>query len=401
MVINTLQDDVYAITVNDRTTDLFEGLWPITEEGVTYNSYLINDEKKVIIDLAKEFKTDALFDLIAKVVEPSELDYLVVNHMEPDHTGAIKTLMRINKKLTILCTPKAKPMMESFYGVTDRIQEVQNGETLSLGKRELQFVHVPFVHWPETMVTYDTRDKILFSCDAFGGYGALPGVIFDGDCDNLEYYKRESLRYYANIVSKFSKPVLMAIEKLADVEVDMIAPSHGLIWKENPGLIVELYKKWAEYAQTGGIPGITLLFGSMYGNTERMMNSVAQGAAHAGIPVEVFDVARTHTSYILPSVWEKAGVIIGAPTYEVSLFPAMAQKLEDIALKRVMKKKAAYFGSYGWSGGALKQVKSIIEPIKWELEDALEFQGGPTDEDLRRGEQFGEAFARSVKQAYS
>lgn len=397
MVINGIKEDVFAITVNDRTTDLFEGLWPISKEGVTYNSYLINDEKKVIIDLAKEFKTDALFDLIGKVVDPTKLDYLVVNHMEPDHTGAIKTLMRINKQLTILCTPKAKPMLESYYGIDKRIQEVENGERISIGSRQLQFFHIPFVHWPETMATYDRSSNILFSCDAFGGYGALPGAIFDGDCHDIGFYEKESLRYFANIVSKFSKPVLMAIDKLADIDIDIIAPSHGLIWRKDPGRIIELYKKWAGYATGPGEPGVTLLYGSMYGNTERMMNSVAKGVADAGIPVEIFDVARTHTSYILPSVWTKSGVIIGAPTYEVALFPAMTQKLEEIAIKRITDKKAAYFGSYGWSGGALKQVKQIIEPVKWDLLDSFEFQGGPTDEDLKKGEYFGKSFAEELK----
>ena len=398
MVINGIKEDVFAITVNDRTTDLFEGLWPISKEGVTYNSYLINDEKKVIIDLAKEFKTDALFDLIGKVVDPTKLDYLVVNHMEPDHTGAIKTLMRINKQLTILCTPKAKPMLESYYGIDKRIQEVENGERISIGRRQLQFFHIPFVHWPETMATYDRSSNILFSCDAFGGYGALPGAIFDGDCHDIEFYEKESLRYFANIVSKFSKPVLMAIDKLADIDIDIIAPSHGLIWRKDPGRIIELYKKWAGYAAGPGEPGVTLLYGSMYGNTERMMNSVAKGIADAGIPVEIFDVARTHTSYILPSVWTKSGVIIGAPTYEVALFPAMTQKLEEIAIKRVTNKKAAYFGSYGWSGGAQRHFERLIEPLKWDLVDTLEFSGGPTEEDLEKGKALGAHIARVVKQ---
>jgi flavorubredoxin len=288
-------------------------------------------------------------------------------------------------------------MLESYYGITVRIQEVQDGEKISIGDRELQFFHVPFVHWPETMVTYDTKNRILFSCDAFGGYGALPGAVYDEDCNDLEYYKKESLRYFANIVSKFSKPVLMAIEKLGAIPVDIIAPSHGLIWKQNPGLIIDLYKKWSEYSKNGGEPGVTLLFGSMYGNTERMMNSVAQGIASEGVPLEIFDVSRTHSSYILPSVWSKRGIIIGAPTYEVSLFPAMVHALEELKIKRVMHKKAAYFGSYGWSGGALKQVKSICEESKWEFIDELEFKGAPTDEQLKRGEYFGAEFAKAIK----
>ena len=397
MVLTELDKDIYAIIINDRTTDLFEGLWPITKEGVTYNSYLINDEKKVRIDLAKEFKTDTLFDLIATIVDPADLDYLVVNHMEPDHTGAMKTLMRMNKKLTILCTPKARPLLESYYGITERIKEVGDGETLSIGTRELVFTHIPFVHWPETMATYEKTSQILFSCDAFGGYGALPGNVFDDDCKNINFYLKESLRYYANIVAKFSKPVLNAIEKLKDVPLKIIAPSHGLIWRNNPGLIVEYYKKWAEYAKGDNEPGVAVLYGSMYGNTERMMNAVTQGIASTGLPVEVFDVARVHSSYILPALWKFSGVMIGAPTYEVSLYPAMALVLEEAAIKRVMNKKAAYFGSYGWSGGALKGVKSIVEPLKWDIRDTLEFQGAATEELLDKGEEFGKRFAEGLK----
>jgi flavorubredoxin len=397
MVVTEIKKDVYCISVNDRTTDLFEGLWPIRDEGVTYNSYLIDDEKKMIVDLAKEFKTDALFDLIAKIVDPKDLDYLVVNHMEPDHTGAIKTLTRINPDLTILCTPKAKPMLESYFGVTGRIKEVADGESLDLGKRTVTFFHIPFVHWPETMATYSGEDKILFSCDAFGGYGALPGAIFNDQCKDIEFYKQESLRYFANIVSKFSKPVLNAIDKLKDVSIDIIAPSHGLLWRDNPGEIVALYKRWSQYSTTGGEPGVTLLFGSMYGNTERMMNAVAQGVAEEGVPLKIFDVARTHSSYVLPSLWTRSGVIIGAPTYEVSLFPAMKHMLNEAAIKRISNKKAAYFGSYGWSGGALKDVKNIVEPLKWEITDTLEFLGAPTDEEWNKAKELGSRFARSVK----
>ncbi len=396
MLATTISENIYAISVNDRTTDLFEGLWPISKEGVTYNSYIIDDEKKVLIDLTKEFKTDTLVDQIAAVFNPEDLDYFILNHMEPDHTGALKTLMRIAPNATILCTSKAVPLLKEFYGVTDRIQEVADGETLSIGKRTLQFFHAPFVHWPETMVTYDVEDKILFSCDAFGGYGALQGYNFDDECTDLDYYKRESLRYYSNIVAKFSKPVLNAIEKLGGLEIKVIAPSHGLLWRDHPEDIIDLYSRWANYANGETEPEVTLLYGSMYGNTEEVMNSIAKGVSNAGVPVEIFDVARTHTSYILPSLWTKKGVIIGAPTYEGALFPAMQSALEEAGIKRVINKKAAIFGSYGWSGGAEKKIRSIIEPLKWDVTGTFIFRGGPTDEDLKNALEFGRDFAASL-----
>ena len=392
-----IKPDVYWIGVNDRTTDLFEGLWPITEEGVSYNAYLINDEKKAIVDLSKALKTDEFFDRIAEIVAVSEIDYVVINHMEPDHTGVLRTLRKIAPGATILGSAKTKKMLESFYGITEKVRVVEDGEALSLGRRTLQFFSTPFVHWPETMMTYETSHRILFSCDAFGSYGALRGAIFDDECKDLGFYQKEALRYYVNIVAKFSKPVLKAIGKLADVPVEIIAPSHGLIWRKNPRLIVDLYRKWAEYASGETEAGITLIYGSMYGNTETMMNAVAQGISRVGVPLEIFDAARTHVSYILPSLWTTAGVMVGAPTYEGTLFPPMAQVLEMATLKRVLNKKVAMFGSYGWSGGALKHLKKIIEPVRWEMVDSLEFVGKPTDEDLKKGEEFGASFAEIIK----
>jgi anaerobic nitric oxide reductase flavorubredoxin len=392
-----IKPNIHWIGVNDRTTDLFEGLWPITQEGVSYNAYLIDDEKKAIIDLAKALKTDEFFGQIDQIVDVSQLDYVVVNHMEPDHSGVLNTLRRIAPQVTILGTEKTRAMLESFYGITKGVQVVQDGETLSLGRHTLQFVYTPFVHWPETMMTYETGEQILFSCDAFGSYGALRGAIFDDECTDPAFYEREALRYYVNIVAVFSRPVLKAIDKLADVPVSVIAPSHGLIWRKNPGHVVALYKKWAEYATGPTEVGVTLVYGSMYGNTEKMMNAVAQGVSEAGVPVSIFDVTHTHVSYILPSLWTQRGVIVGAPTYEGSLFPPMVQVLEMAAAKKIQNKKVARFGSYGWSGGAQRRFESLIEPLKWELSDSFEFVGSPTEEDLRRGEKLGAQFARLIK----
>jgi anaerobic nitric oxide reductase flavorubredoxin len=392
-----IKPDIYWIGVNDRTTDLFEGLWPITQEGVSYNAYLIDDEKKAIIDLAKALKTDAFFDQIDQVINVSQLDYVIVNHMEPDHSGILRTLRRMAPQVTILGTERTRTMLESFYGITEGVQVVEDGETLSLGKYTLRFVHTPFVHWPETMMTYEVGERILFSCDAFGSYGALCGGIFDDEYPDPEFYEREALRYYVNIVAVFSRSVLRAIEKLAGVPVSIIAPSHGLVWRDNPQHIVDLYKQWAEYATGPTEAGITFLYGSMYGNTEKMMNAVAQGISRERVPLTIFDVARTHVSYILPSLWKRRGVMVGAPTYEGSLFPPMTQVLEVAATKRIHNKLVARFGSYGWSGGAQRHLERLIEPLKWDLVDSFEFIGGPTDEDLRHGEEFGAHFARLVK----
>lgn len=392
-----IKPGVYWIGVNDRTTDLFEGLWPIAQSGVSYNSYYIDGEKKAIVDLTKAFKGDEYFAQIDELTDITKINYIIVNHMEPDHSGLLRTLLRIAPDLTIVGSEKTRDMLKTFYAITDNVKVVKDGETLYLGRKTLKFISTPFVHWPETIMTYDVDQNILFSCDAFGGYGALRGGIFDDECPDFEFYKKEALRYYVNIIANFSARVLSAIDKLKDFPVDIIAPSHGLIWRKEPELIVNLYKKWAEFASGNTEPGVTLLYGSMYGNTEVVMNAVAQGISQTGVSLEIFDVARTHSSYILPSLWTNQGVIVGAPTYEVSLFPPVLDVLNMAAHKHIKNKKVAYFGSYGWSGGALRGLKSIVEPLNWKLVEALEFVGCPSDGDIQKAEEFGRNFAEQIK----
>jgi anaerobic nitric oxide reductase flavorubredoxin len=392
-----LKENIFWIGVDDRLTDLFEGLWPINREGVSYNSYLINDDKKAIIDLTKSIKADEFFNHIDETVDITKLDYVIVNHMEPDHSGVLRTLRRIVPNIVILGSEKTKSMLSSFYNITENVRAVKDGEELPLGRHCLQFFSTPMVHWPETIVTYEQENKILFSCDAFGSYGVLGGSIFDDECTNLDFYEKEALRYYANIVAKFSRPVLNAIDKLSRINIEIIAPSHGRIWRKDPGRIVELYKKWAEYATGETELGITLIYGTMYGNTEIMMNAVAQGISQAKVPLQIFDAARISISYILPSLWAKNGVMVGAPTYEASLFPPVANVLEMAKQKRILNKKAARFGSYGWSGGAQKHFEKIVEPLKWDLNDSFEFIGAPTKDELKKGEEFGFKFAETLK----
>jgi anaerobic nitric oxide reductase flavorubredoxin len=387
----------YWIGVNDRTTDLFEGLWPITQEGISYNAYLVDGDQKALIDLAKRFKTDEFVAQVAEVVDPGDLDYIVINHMEPDHTGILSIFRRIAPQATILGTKKTKEMLEAFFQITDNVRVVEDGEKVSLGSYTLQFFSTPFVHWPETMMTYETTQRVLFSGDGFGGYGALRGAIFDDQYADLSFYEEEALRYFVNVVSLYSRMVLKAIERLNEVPIEVIAPSHGLTWRRDPGRILELYREWAGYGRGEGEQGVTLLYGSMYGNSERMMNAVAHGISRTGVPVEIFDVAHTHASYILPSLWVRRGVIVGAPTYEGGLFPPMAHALDLAARKRIVNRKAAYFGSYGWSGGARKEFAKLAESLQWEVADTFEFLGSPTEEDLRKGEEFGARFGELVK----
>jgi len=388
---------IYWIGVNDRTTDLFEGMWPIAREGVSYNSYLVKDEKLAVIDLAKAAKGEDLLRQIDAVADVSALDYVVLNHMEPDHTGVLKLVQRLAPRATFVCSEKARQMLGAFYGITERIRVVHDGETLSLGQHELKFFETPFVHWPETMMTWVTPGQILFSCDGFGGFGALEGAIFDDEYESVEYYEQEALRYYSNIVAKYGRMVLQAIDKFSALPVAVVAPAHGLVWRRRPERIVELYKEWAGYSLKPAKPEITLLYATMYGATETMMNAVARGIASAGVPLQIFDVTHMHVSYILSSLYSRNGVMVGAPTYEGHLFPVMASVLEMAEVKRLANKKAAYFGSYGWSGGGQATFNKLVEPLQWEVLDALVFPGNPTAEDLKKGEAFGAKFAQAIK----
>ena len=392
-----IKPNIFWIGVNDRSTKLFEGLWPIEKEGISYNSYLIKDEMNVLIDLCKELFQDEYLNNLKSLIDPSKIDYLVVNHMEPDHSGAMQAFRKIAPQAKILATKKAVQMLADFCGVSDNIQPVNDGEKISLGEKELLFITAPMVHWPETMMTYETASQILFSCDAFGGYGILSDGIFDDGYEDISYFEQESLRYFSNIVAAFSKPVLNAGAKLADIPIKTIAPSHGLVWRGAPERIINLYLKWSGYSKDTAERGVTLLYGSMYGNTLKMVPSIMEGLEKAHVPTKAHDITTTHISYILPDVWVNQGVMVGAPTYEGSIFPTTAAVLEMANFKRIFNRHAAYFGSYGWGGGATRYLKTQFEKLKWEFVESLEFPGQPTQEHLTKATAFSERFGNLIK----
>ncbi len=392
-----IRPGVFWAGVNDRVTDLFEGLWPISQEGVSYNAYLIRDEKTALVDLSKEMMSDEFLSQLSDLLDIRTLDYIIINHMEPDHSGALLRLRELAPDAVILGMPKTIQMLEDFYGITAHVEKLSNGQDLSLGEKTLRFYYTPFVHWPETMMTYLVEDKILFSCDGFGSYGALAGTLFDDTCADLAFYETEALRYYANIVAAFSKSVLRAIDKLADVPIDIVAPSHGLVWRKHPERIIQLYQQWASWYKSPAQPGVTALFGTMYRNTERMLEAALEGITREGLPVAVFDVRKTHLSYILPALWANRGVLIAAPTYEGGMFPTMMDVLMMADRKRVTHKTAAYFGSYAWSGGARDEFETMAEKMTWNVINSLDFLGGPKSFDLDRARELGAQLAKAVR----
>lgn len=399
MKVKMIRPNVYWAGVNDRTTELFEGLWSIRNGGVSINSYVILDEKKVVIDLSCETCTEPYVHILESLVPLKEIDYVVLNHLEPDHTGALLRLREANPNIIFLGTKKAAEILANFYGIKDNVQVVEDGEELRIGKNTLKFVAVPFVHWPETMVTYLVEEKILFACDAFGSYGALPGVIFDDECPDLPKFESDALRYYANIVSAYSENTKKAIEKLAGTPIEVVAPSHGLIWRKNPERIVELYKKFVAYAEGQREKAVTLVYASMYGNTAFFAEAALQAVAEQGLKVEMFNLQTADIGEILPSVWKNQGLILCAPTYEGSLFPAAVNFLHMMKVKKVHGRTAAYFGSFGWGSMAKKQFETAATELKWDMIENSQFYGKPTQADLDQIYPFAEKFAAAVRAA--
>ena len=387
---------IYWIGVDDAQTDLFEGLWDIRKEGVSYNSYLIQDEKIAVIDMTKEIMEAEYIQQIQNLNPLNRINYIVINHVEPDHASAIKTIRKLAPDATFLCTERGQKMLSTFYGIEEGVRAVQDGETLSLGKHSLKFVYTPNVHWPETMMTYEETEQVLFSCDAFGGYKMLEGSIFDDDRPDNNEFISESLRYYANIVSNHSHSVLKAFDKLKGIPVKIVAPSHGLVWRKDPQKIMSLYQKWADYQENGGEQRITILYGSMYGNTTLVVKQVEEGIKEIGVEFVSMDVTRTPISYVLVEMWQSYGVLVAAPTYEAALFPPMTSVLQMAVTKKMFNKQTARIGSFGWAGGANRTFAGLLNDLHWNLVDTYEFVGVPKEKDLQHARDFGISFAKSV-----
>ncbi len=375
-----INDFLHYIGVNDRETPLFENQWPL-DRGVTYNSYLIVDEKTALLDTVKITKVDDFVEKLKLALDGRDLDYLVVHHMEPDHSGSIQFIKRMYPNVKIVGNKKTAEFIEGFYDLpADDVQIVAEGDKLELGKHSLQFFMTPMVHWPESMVSYEAESKILFSQDIFGGFGALDGPIFDDEI-NWKYYADQTARYYTNIVGKFSRQAQNALKKLENVDIKMICPVHGPVWRSNPERIIKLYKNLATWQVE---EGVVIAYGSMYGNTEVIAEAIARELAEKGIKnIQIFDVSKTHPSYILNEVWKYRGLILGSCTYNNSLFPPMQNLVHIIEENKIENHTIGVFGSYSWSGGALKALKAFADSQKFEqIEETVEVKNAAKPEDL-------------------
>ena len=364
-----ISNNVYYVGVNDRNKSLFEGLWPLPN-GVSYNSYLIADEKVCLVDTVEVDFFTQYIENIREVIGDRPVDYLVINHMEPDHSGSLALVKKYYPDIKIIGNKKTFSMIQGFYGIGDDIVVVNNGDTLSLGSRELSFVLTPMVHWPETMVTL--LGDILFSGDAFGCFGALNGGIIDEEI-NCDTFWLEMVRYYSNIVGKYGTPVQNALKKLAGVNLSYICSTHGPVWHKYIDKVIGIYDSLSKYEAQ---PGLVICYGTMYGNTERMAEQIARAASQAGVKdIVMYNVSKTHHSYILRDIFRYQGLIVGAPTYNAGLYHEMEVLLSEIANKDIKGKRL--FGCFGSHAGASKAVGKIVEWNDTRLH--FEMVGEPVD----------------------
>lgn len=397
-----ITDNIFYVGVNDRNKNLFEGLWPLPD-GVSYNSYLICDDKVCLVDTVEVDFFMAYIKNIRDVLGDRQIDYLVVNHMEPDHSGAIELIRKYYPDVRIVGNKKTFDMMAGFYGINDSRVEVKNGDTIDLGHHTLSFVMTPMVHWPETMMTLLTTAgadaatgelKVLFSGDAFGCFGALNGGIIDSQI-NCDGFWLEMVRYYSNIVGKYGVPVQNALKKLAGVRLDYICSTHGPVWHEHIERVVGMYDRMSRYETE---PGLVICYGTMYGNTERAAEVIARAASEAGVRnIVMYNVSKTHHSYIIRDVFRYRGLIVGAPTYNAGLYHEMDVLLDELSGRDIKDHLIGWFGSYAWASKAVSKIADWNEhhlhftPVGTPVEIRQSLNGETTEQCVALGQAMAKA----------
>lgn len=392
-----LTNDIYFLGINDRRSSSFENFWPLPN-GVTYNSYLIVDEKVCLIDTVDRKFTDDYFEKLNDILGDRPIDYVVINHVEPDHSGSLTALRMKYPNVTIVGNKKTFPMIENFYQITENTLTIGDGDELVLGKHKLNFYTIPMVHWPESMVTYETTEKVLFSNDAFGSFGTLDGGVFDDEV-NLANYEEEAMRYFTNIVGKYCPHTQRALIKLEGLNIDMIAPSHGIVWRSEIPYIMEKYQKWSSYTTD---KGVVIIFGSMYGNTEKMADAIARQLAVRGIKnTRVYDASKTHVSHIISDVFKYKGVIVGSCAYNNEMFPSVESAVRELQHKGIKDHLLAVFGSYSWNGGGVKNLEKFSEEIKWEvINPSVEEKGALKKDKYEEAQALANAMADRLEELY-
>ena len=357
-------EEIVWVGASDRRLALFENIFPIPR-GVSYNSYVLLDEKTVLLDTVDASVAGQFFENLEHVLADRTLDYLVVNHMEPDHCAMIADIVRRYPDVKVVGNAKTFGMMKQFFGTdyAERAIVVKEGETLATGSHTLHFVMAPMVHWPEAMVTYDDKDKVLFSADGFGTFGALNGNIFADEVDFDRDWLDDARRYYTNIVGKYGASVQALLKKAAGLEIAVICPLHGPIWRENLGYILEKYQKWSTYEAEE--KAVVIMYASMYGDTASAADALAGALSERGIrKIEVYDVSNTHVSELISEIFRASHLVFAAPTYNGGIYPVMENLLSDMKALAVQKKTVALMENGTWAAMAAKQMREKLSELK-------------------------------------
>ncbi|NCB52145.1 MAG: FprA family A-type flavoprotein [Clostridia bacterium] len=358
-----MTSDIVFVGGNDRRLALFESNFPIPR-GVSYNSYLLLDEKTVLLDTADAAIGARFFDNIDHALGGRELDYLVIHHMEPDHAALVEELLRRYPEVKIIGNIKTMGLLEQFYGVApgDRAVVVKEGDTISFGKHSLTFYMAPMVHWPEAMVSYDSYSKALFSADAFGTFGALDGAVFADEFSFDSHWLDDARRYYTNICGKYGPQVQALLKKASMLDISMICPLHGPVWRKDLGYFIDLYDKWSTY--TPEDREVVVFYGSMYNNTLNAVEVLSSMLVEKGVRVKAYDVASTHVSELISEAFRVSHIVLAAPTYNNGLYPQMAALLHDMKALNVQKRTVAVIENGSWAPQAGKIMREELSGMK-------------------------------------
>lgn len=356
-------DDIVWVGGNDRRLSLFEGVYSVPD-GISYNSYLMLDEKTVLFDTVDHAVEKVFFENLEHELGGRPLDYIVVHHMEPDHSATLDELLHRHRETTVVCNQMILDMMRQFFGFSDdsRVKLVEEGDTLETGRRTLSFLMAPMVHWPEVMMTYESTDGILFSADAFGTFGALNGALFADEVDFAGKYMDEARRYYSNIIGKYGDQVTAFIGKLAARDVKMICPLHGLVWRRDINVYVEKYKLWSSY--TPEEQGVMIAYASIYGNTANAADIIACRLRDKGIKTVMFDVSVAPISDIVAASFRYSHLLFASTTYNAGIFISMEDLLRDLAAHNIQNRTVAFVENGSWAPAAGKLMRGIMSGCK-------------------------------------
>ena len=361
--IQTITSDLVYVGVSDRRTALFENVYPIPR-GVSYNSYLLLDEKTALLDTADVTVSEQFFENVTGALNGRPLDYLIVNHMEPDHGALIAPLLLRYPQATIVCTVKAAQMMEQFFGSqAPNLQMVKEGDTLETGRHTLSFIMAPMVHWPEVMMTYDQTDKVLFSADAFGTFGALSGNLYADEVNFECEWLNDARRYFTNIVGKYGQPVQTVLKKAAALDIQMICPLHGPIWRENLGWFIGKHDVWSRYEPED--KGVVIIYGSIYGHTESAALRLGTLLGQRGVKnIKAYDASRTHVSELVAECFRASHVVLASSTYNNGIFTPMETLLVDLKAHAWQKRTVALLENGSWAPQSGKLMRAELEQLK-------------------------------------